>query len=66
MASSLEDRVRELEQLVREILNRPQRNVFGSRDTPLAKVYLRDGKTGSVAEVDYDAANATLRTTKVR
>lgn len=62
----LERRVKELEQKVRERLDRRQRDVQGTVDVPVQKLYLRDGKTGSIAVVDYDSANGTLRIEKVR
>lgn len=62
----LERRVRELEQKVRERLDKRQRDVQGTVDVPVQRIYLRDGKTGSIAVVDYDSASGTLRVEKVR
>lgn len=64
--ADLETRVRELEQKQRERDQRPQKSVLGSRDVPLLTIFLRDGKTGAVAQVDYDSSAGALRVTKVR
>ena len=64
--ADLETRVKELEQKQRERDQRAQKSVLGSRDAPLTTVFLRDSRTGAVAQVDYDSSTGALRVTKVR
>lgn len=59
-------RVDELERKLRERVDKPQRRIVGSADVPLLTIFLKDGKTGSVASVDYDSSTGALRVTKVR
>lgn len=69
MADRYDDLVRRVEALERELREsrvQKQRQVFGTQDVPLQRVYIRDGQTGSVAQADYDAAAGTWRLTKVR
>lgn len=61
-----ESRLKDLEQRQRERDEKPRKQVFGSREVPISTIFLRDGKTGAVAQVEYDAATGALRVTKVR
>ena len=69
MADTMEDlarRVDELEQKVRELTERPQKATLGTNSNPISKLFMKDSRTGAVAEVDYDRENSGIRTKEVR
>ena len=69
MAEVYDDLVRrmdELEQKVRELTERAQKATLGTNSNPISKLFIKDSRTGAVAEVDYDRENSGIRTKEVR
>ena len=64
--AKLKRRVQTLESRVEDLAERLSAYQSGSDKNPNTAVYVKDGKSGSVAALDYDAENGTVRVTKVR
>ena len=64
--NSLKRRIQTLESRLEDLAERLSAYQSGSDKNPNSAVYVKDGKSGSVAALDYDAANDSVRVTKVR
>lgn len=62
----MEKRLKKLESQFAQLSERPRESEYGTLSRPTNKVFLRDAKTGAVAEVDFDSVNDAVRVKKVR
>jgi hypothetical protein len=64
--NTLKRRIQTLEAQMADLVERLSAYESGTEKNPNRALYLSDGKDGATAQVDFNAADNTLRITKVR
>ena len=64
--TALRRRVQTLESRLQDLAERLSVYQSGSDKNPNSAVFVKDGESGSVAKLDYNATSGTVRVTKVR
>ena len=64
--AALKRRIQTLESRLEDLAERVSVYQSGSDKNPNTGVFVADGKSGSVAKLDYDSAGGIVRVTKVR